>query len=249
MRIKKQTPRTLTAIFLILLLTSCAQTVPKTGNTPDDTAVPPEQSPILPPEESPSEEPSIEPSNPATLYQNILLGTGTFFSTDAGKDLTISRDELYQIISEDLVPTEAEKFSLIDLDNDGADELILQLNVNRAPESAYEILRYQDGRVYGYTKWPREITDLKSDGTFFFSGGAANTGIGSLRFDADGCTTDTLTYTEMSFDSDNNQIFSYTVNGQNSNADAFQAALDAQEQKTGAVWHALTESNIALAFQ
>lgn len=255
---QKQAARGLAAVFLALLLTGCgpsgpdapwAEGAPGSVSTPEQGTVIPVREENEPPrsEEPETGEPVLPPESltEAELYRNILLGTGTFFSTDAGKE--VSLDKLYQVVSDDLVPAEAAEFSVIDLDGDGTDELVLQLTVNRRKEFGYEILHCQEGRVYGYTKWAREFMDLKEDGTFSFSGGASNNGFGSLRFGKDGCTTNMITYSEMSYDLDDNPVVSYVVSGKSADADEFQTALDAQESKVGTLWYVTSDSNIELA--
>jgi hypothetical protein len=187
------------------------------------------------PEQSQSEE------SPLSLYKSVLLNDIPFFSDN--RELFIS--EISRVVSEDSsVKAKATKFALIDLDKDGALEIILWLVVNDNDDFGFEILRRKDDKVLGYTLWYRAFMELKEDGTFSFSGGAADFGYGTIAFTEDGYEVNKISYSESSFDSDNNQTVSYFVNQKKASNEDFLAAIDEQSNKKDVVWYDFSEENI-----
>ncbi|ANW97672.1 hypothetical protein CSTERTH_00815 [Thermoclostridium stercorarium subsp. thermolacticum DSM 2910] len=181
--------------------------------------------------------------SPMNVYHSVLSNQSQFFSTDARKQLYIS--QLNQAVSEDsTVRAEVTKFTVIDLDKDDMPEVILRLTVNGDDYFGSEVLKYQDGEVYGYTLWYRAFMDLKEDGTFSFSGGASDWGCGTISFTKEGYNVDGITYCESEITSDNNETVFYYVNGEKASYEEFQSAIDEQGKKTDVTWYDLTDENI-----
>ena len=132
---------------------------------------------------NPPEQPLESPGN---NYKSILLGTSNFICTDLGnKSLNIS--EIGQAVTDDdSITVNATKFAVTDLDGDGEEEVVLWLQINGVSDYGFEILHEQNGEIYGYTLQYRAFMDLKTDGTFLFSGGAADSGIGKMSFSETG---------------------------------------------------------------
>ena len=82
-------------------------------------------------------------------------------------------------------------FTLVDLEQDDSPELVLWLDRSKADIGilGYRILRYDGERVTLYDRPYRGFRDLKSDGTFHWSGGAYHNGTGRLTF-PDGVLTE-----------------------------------------------------------
>ena len=205
----------------------------------------------LSPTPSVTTEKSLTPTptdpSPMSAYQSVLQNKTQFFSVDANKDLNIS--QLNLVVSEDSsVKSKATKFAIVDLDNDGIPEVILWLAVNNNDDFGFEVLRHQDGVVYGYTLSYRSFMDLKEDGTFSFSSGAADFGFGTLEFKEKVYTVDMISYSESSYDSNNNQIISYFVNHESATEEEFLSAFNTQSEKTGATWYDFTDENIDKLF-
>ena len=190
-----------------------------------------------------SSSPTPTDTSPFCSYQSVLQNKTEFFSTDAKKNLYV--DQLNQAVSDDSsVTVKVIKFAIVDLEKDGTSEVILWLDVNNNDSYGFEILRYQDGTIYGYTIWYRTFMDLKADGTFSFSSGAAGNGFGTVKFTENGYTMDKISYSESSYDSNNNQIISYFVNQESANEDDFLSAIKKQSEKTGATWYEFINDNI-----
>lgn len=123
------------------------------------------------------------------------------------------------------------RFTVLDMDGDDVSEVILEVS---APEG-YIILTRHDGVVYSAEVVYRALLDLKDDGTYTYSSGASDSGVGHMSFlpDADsGALTGVVRYTdEVSTDADEA---------------AYAALLAAQAAKLSALWYDFTEENIRL---
>lgn len=122
----------------------------------------------------------------------------------------------------------------VDLDGDGIEEAALALYANDDP-FGFELLRYSEGIVYGYALTYRELMALKTDGTFFYSSGAQDNGIGVIAFTKDAYAIIPLSSCESTDDGG----ISYIVDGTNAAQDAYQNAIDAQQSKENVAWHSL----------
>ncbi|MEA4893878.1 MAG: hypothetical protein VB064_01300, partial [Oscillospiraceae bacterium] len=188
---------------------------------------------------------SAHPSGNTSImeaYKAVLQGT-EFFSVDTNKNLNIN--QLNQSVSDDSsITAKATKFAIVDLDNDDTPEVILWLTVNNDDYYGFEVLRYHNGVVYGYTLWYRSFMNLKADGTFSFSSGAADYGFGSVEFTEKPYSIEKITYSESSYDPNNNMNISYFVNHESATEDEFQSAFNRQSEKADATWYDFTDDNI-----
>lgn len=181
--------------------------------------------------------------SPMSEYQSILQNKSHFFNVDAKKDLNIN--QLNEAVSDDSsVKVEVRKFTIVDLDKDDQQEVILWLAVNNNDDFGFEVLSYQDGVIYGYTLTYRAFMNLKDDGTFSFSSGAMDYGVGTLEFTDEGYTVDMISYSESDYDSNNDPDISYFVNHESATEEDFLLAINKQSEKTGVVWYDLTDDNI-----
>lgn len=216
--------RILSAVLLIILIISGCSNAQNVISESSEISPPPAQDYIK-------------------AYKSVLQNKSKFFSFDAGKELDIT--QLNQAVSEDSsITAEISKLTVIDLDGDDVPEVVLSLTVNADDYFGSEILRYHDGMVYGYTLWYRSFMDLKEDGTFSFSGGASDSGFGTIQFTEDGYTVNQICYSESSYDADNNMTVSYYIDGKSVTSDEFMAAVDEQNKKAGAEWYDFTDENI-----
>lgn len=194
-----------------------------------------------------SSESSLTPSpsdlSPKEVYLSVLQDKAPFFSIDANKELNIS--QLNQTVSDNSsVTTKVTKFAIVNLENDDIPEVILWLSVNNNNDYRFEILRYQDGLVYGYTLPYRSFMDLKDDGSFSFSSGAADFGYGTMELTEKGYTINRISYSESVYDSNNNQIISYFVNNESATNEDFLTSINEQSEKTGATWYDYNDDNM-----
>lgn len=187
------------------------------------------------PSDTPASEPSPESStqpgqtNSENNLQAILRGNAVFFSTDANQSLTIS--ELNRAISDDSsISAKVIKFAVVDLDGDSEREVVLWFEVNEY-NAFFEILRQQNGQIYGDTLGYRAFHDLKHDGTFSFSSGAADNGFGWISFADMTYTVNKVGYSESAYDANNELTVNYYVNGQPASESEYLSAMEEQMDK------------------
>ncbi len=182
-------------------------------------------------------------------FQSVLRGENSFICTDlAGKSINI--EEIgWAVTDDDSVTVSAEKFAVIDLDDDGEEEIVLWLQINKISDYGFEVLHVQDGEIYGYTLSYREFMNLKTDGTFMFSGGAADSGIGKMVFSGVEYSINKQVYSSSEYDAENELTVQYFANEGSCSADEFDEAMDSQEQKADVKWYDLSEENIDTAFR
>lgn len=192
-------------------------------------------------------EPSVELEENA--YKSILLGKSNFICTNlANESLNIS--EIGQAVTDDdSVTVSATKFTVMDIDGDGEDEAVLWLQINNISDYGFEILHYQNGEIYGYTLQYRAFMNLKTDGTFLFSGGAADSGIGKMIFSETGYSVNTQAYSQSGYDTNNELNVQYFINDESCSEDEFNDILSGQEQKADVEWYDLSENNINAILQ
>ena len=154
-------------------------------------------------------------------YKAILLGDGDFVNIDrSDQTIRLSLENIKEVVSdEDWVTAKVSKFTIIDLDGNGENEVVLWIQANERSDYGFEILYLQDQEVYGFTLPYRGFMHLKTDETFYSSGGMDNKGINKLRFSERGYTIEDVSDGES------------------------------QEEKADVEWYDLTSDNVELAFE
>lgn len=190
-------------------------------------------------------------------FQAVLLGDEDFVCAETwSQNKRVNFKNFTELFLDDADEEEdgsmtaaADRFAVLDLDGDGEEEVILWIVVNDALDYGFEILRYQEGTVCGYTLGYREFMQLKSDGTFIYSGGYADWGIAKLRFSEDACLTDRRYCVESHYNSERNLEIQYLADGEPYSAAEFDDDVRRQDAKSDAVWYELTEENIKNVFE
>jgi hypothetical protein len=172
-------------------------------------------------------------------YKAVIQNEGNFFSTVDNKKILLN-DYLKEYLPNEQL--ELTHFTVIDMDDDNIPEVVLELSVDSYPEF-YEILHYSDEQVYGYNFVYRGLEQLKTDGTFWASSGAADNECDKLKFQNSAYETITLAYSESKQDS-NGITVSYYVNGQPVTKEKFDSFVHQQGAKDDVVWYEVTQSNI-----
>ena len=117
----------------------------------------------------------------------------------------------------------------IDLNGDGASELVfIQSSGN------YTILHVEDNKVYAHSRAYRSFMELKEDGTFVWSGGASDWGIGRIDFDKYSQTRENLAFCRYDYDT---KAEVYSIENRAASKEEFDAYYAAQGQKADAVWY------------
>ena len=154
----------------------------------------------------------------------------------AGGDAVTLEEHLTRCEAEAGVDMDYIAFSYCDLDGDGTVELILCHVVGEA-NAWFDILRYdhEDGAVYLYERSYRGLLQLKTDGTFHYSSGASDSGIGTLRFEGSETVTQPISWVESG---DGTEVRCF-VDGEPADAAAYNLAAVAQAAKNAVVWYSM----------
>lgn len=192
-----------------------------------------------------SAEEEQQPLSPAESYKAILLEDGEFISTDLQNRKLKLKDIKEAVMDEEDVAMAAGEFAVVDLDGDGAQEIVLWLKINGISDYGFAVLRYHEGDVYGYTLPYRGFMELKEDGTFLFSGGAADSGIGQLNFSEKEYIVDELYYSSSEYDFENGLLtVQFFLKGAFCTEEKYEDGMKRQEEKPDAVWYELTADNV-----
>ena len=142
------------------------------------------------------------------------------------------------------------EFSVIDLNGDGEDEVILFV-VGVAGDmggKGGKVVFHQIGdKVYGYTTDNRTLVDLKIDGTYDYSDptGVAEAGIATVRgFSETEYTVDKITYATGTYKGWD----TFVADHQSVTEEEYLDAVSKQDQKQNAEWHEFTDENINTLF-
>lgn len=204
--------------------------------------------------EKPDADPSADPSPDASQSQapegdaiaapwmlEVLSGERTFHSGAEEYDI----HQLGAFFHGEPVnmTVEAGKLAIIDLDWDGDNEMVIRPEGEDVSFLGCAILHRQGDRVYGYAPSYRSFYQLKSDGTFHWSGGSGYHGTGSARFTEQGVETSQITWCEV-LSADNGAYF---VEGRKATPEEFDAAIDAQDAKPEPVWYVYENGQLKYA--
>jgi hypothetical protein len=173
-------------------------------------------------------------------YKAVLQNKVEFFSTDNKKNLYLNdfltNEEIYETVFK------VTHFTVLDMNGDKVPEVVLELSVGDEPEF-YEVLHYTNGVVYGYLIVYRGLEELKADGTFRFSSGAADNGWGKLIFESNDFKTHMLGYSKSS-QGNANLTISYFINDKPVAEESFHSSMNEQFGKKDAVWYEFSQANI-----
>lgn len=228
----------------LTLLSACA---PTSGGT-EQTPPPSEAAQSATPEQTPSPVPAVTASTspseiplPGIFSREELAAivSDVFGRTDfihAGSQRQMGLDELAQTIaaSDDLYAA-VRQYALLDLDGDGEDELVLWLAAVYNEYFGFVILHSIGGELYGYSRDYRGLMELKADGTYTVSSGAADWGYCTMSFMEDGSTDTAFTWCQSTGIGSPPEE-EYFVEGVPASRGEFDAAVARQSAKEDAPW-------------
>ncbi len=218
--------RTLLAVLtLALLLTACGQQSDDSNDAPPD-------------------------AQPGNLYEDFFTGnvTATANLINAGVEASTASfraPDVYAtkgVDGSDMDWT-ITRFALLDLDGDGTDELVL--NIDYSGDEEYVVLTCFDGAVYANQVLHRGFLTPKADGTVAWSNGAFDNGYARFRFE-----NGVLVYDDFAaVSSDDSGSVTYTLNGESVSEEDFDAFIAEQNAKDDLAWTAFSVDaiNAALA--
>ena len=229
------------SVIAVVVAAVCLLTNPVSDVGPDDP-IGPTDDPPAPTEIEPGPSPSLEPSQTPDEALNsvldpwmlaVLKGERTFSVNGMDRDIDHLK-EAYRSYWR----VELGKLAIIDLDRDGAKELVIfPVGDDEYLYSVvgYLILHLEGDTVRGYTPGWRSIGNLKADGTFSWSGGASFNAIGLAHFDGGEFSPELFTYVENG---------SCTVEGRAATQKEFDAAIKAQDAKPEPFWYTFEDGEL-----
>ena len=163
--------------------------------------------------------------------EKLLSGEDVFWDQDQTESMTISQYcQLLMAGSE--VEAVITKYAFADLDADDLPELILWITVNGIDDYGFLVIRYDENNgAIGYSFSYRQMMNLKADGTFDYSGGAADNGVAKLKFTESGWEYVILGCTGM-----NGGEITFSWNGKSVSQDGYWSHIDGQTAKESAQW-------------
>ena len=133
---------------------------------------------------------TVNEGNTAKYELTDILNNKISFTDESGKSVYLKnyRSEKYPDLQ--ITP---EKYAIIDLDNDGVNELVLYASPNFG---LYLVFHEYNGVIYSFEFVERAMIDLKQDGSFIQSSGAAINSYVTLKFSKDKYTINELKSSE-----------------------------------------------------
>lgn len=207
----KRTFSLILAALLALSLCGCAD-LPVDGTTVTELAT-------IPAETTAATKPAadLEAASAAMeAWSALVCGEASFTDTKTGRVLSIQDGAIDG--------STVEQFTLMDMDSDGTNELVLSIGANNADNLGFWILDHSADGIRGYVLTYRELGALKEDATFVCSTENGYS-IGTICFTADGWQMDATAQSENG---------RYTIDGQESTFEQVEAALTRQVDKPNA---------------
>lgn len=220
---KKHLQCGLTAVLtLALLLTACGQKEADANDTPPDAQA-------------------------GSLYEDFFTGDVTVTANliNAGVEATAASFHAPAVYATKGVDGSdmdwtIKRFTLLDLDGDGADELVIAIDYSGNEE--YVVLTCYDGTVYANQVVYRGFLTPKADGTVAWSNGAFDNGYARFRFE-----NGVLVYDDFAVMIDNGSSVTYTLNGENVSEEDYNAFTAEQDAKDDLAWTDFTVEAVSAA--
>jgi len=135
-------------------------------------------------------------------------------------------------------------FTIVDMDGDGVPEVVIELSLG----NERMVFHYENGKVYAYPFSYRGLNNLKKDGTFLSSGGAAYTYLNMLQFSDGILVVRELAYSDTVHENGQFIRAVFFANDEEITEDMFYALLDGFLEKEDAEWHSFNEDYFEVDF-
>jgi len=178
-----------------------------------------------------SEQNKQELANIMQAYKKVLTNEIKYFDTRARESIFF-RD---YCDNNNITATEI-RFTVIDLDGNSVPEIVLEHN-----PGVLIVLRFENGKIYGFLFDYRGMNGLKKDGSFNWSNSAFNSGIGRRTFS--GTNTNIVNLAEYSSGPDDNNVI-YYINKIKVTEREFSTFQAAQDKKEDVEWYMFTRENV-----
>ncbi|MCM1190194.1 MAG: hypothetical protein NC180_12535 [Muribaculaceae bacterium] len=181
------------------------------------------------------------------IFKAVLLGNSSFVYYLEGNAKTVVITDVPALFDADDPFMKIFDFSLVDMDKDGDEEVILSV-VGAAGDAGGKVILHQIGdKVCGYITDNRTLVNLKMDGTYSYSDptGLTEAGIAAVAdFSEAGYTVDKITYATGTYEGWN----AFVADHQPVTEEEYLDAVSRQDQKQNAEWHEFSNENINNAF-
>lgn len=172
-------------------------------------------------------------------WVDVLNGRASFRGAASGQKLELS--SISQIFTPDKsIQAQPTAFTLMDLDGDGKEELILKVWVGNESNACTVVFHMAEDEICAWGFGMRSMSDLRADGTFRYSSGASDWGYARIT----ALTTGEYGEEPITYCRDGD----YVVNGAPADEAAFWSASEAQEAKAEPEWYPMDADGIAAAF-
>ena len=169
-------------------------------------------------------------------YKAILQSNMVFFSTENKKNYKLKEFD-YDNGSELDEPLQAHRYAYINLRGDDRPTLVVELSSGF--DGAFEVLRYQEGVVYGFNFGYRALLDLTNDGTAYGSNGASDGRFYRLSIEKERYKEEVLGYSKSNSD----ESVSYFIGDKKVTNEAYDEFVSGMG-KNKVVWQDFTDTNI-----
>ncbi len=174
-------------------------------------------------------------------YEDVLLGKHPYIQCNTYDavytEATLSNEITQWYGYEFETPKEFTAFCLTDLDADGYPEIILKLS----DDFGFELLRYENGTVYGFPFVARAMIDITLNGDIYGSSGVSDNGWYQIRFHENGYT---LTETCRMQSADNGGV-QYFIGEKEASQSEYEAFTNGFADRQRPLWLAYTKENLA----
>lgn len=126
-------------------------------------------------------------------------------------------------------------FSLIDMNKDTIPEIVIEGTVGMSAGFVL-VLREYDGKIIGHDFSHRQMSDIKIDGTYHSSGGAAYNGYYYLSFERDSYIENNIVKMDLEEDSNGEYKQIYLIDDRKVSEDKFNEAWGFEEKKKAPEW-------------
>lgn len=198
-------------------------------------------------EEAAHSESSVETldmdTNTMEIFRAVLLGDTQFFYSSAGNVEAMSITDVPSLFDAYDSFMKIWEFSVVDLDGDGEEEVVLFVTGAAGDMGGKVILHQIGGEVYGYITDNRTLVDLKTDGTYVYSdqAGLAEAGIAVVTgFSGTEYTVDKLSWAAGTYEGWD----TFVVGHQPATEEEYLDAVSRQDKKQAAEWFDFTNENI-----
>lgn len=233
---KKAVPLLLPAILLAVLAAAAAFALSRPSDPGASGTVTPDAS-------DPGTSGTVTPDASGPDFSDVLTGNADFLFIADGTAVSKTIEDVPALFDPDDEYMTIWNFALLDLDGDGAEEIVLSVSGVSGDTGGRLLLHRMDGRICGYRTDSRTLVNLKADGTGEYSDptGVSEVGICSVsHFTHTGYTLHTIARAT----GDYRGLTGFTVDGQPASEEAFMTALDEQGEKADAAWQEFTAENI-----